>query len=132
MLHSRIIGFGWILLGAIATSVPLMYLMSDAPWHYVLRHGFAGTLDAAELVETDLIGLAFCLAIVFVGYGVLFWRWWARVSCIVLAILLMFLAVREFFRHKVIGAELVYVWAVILLSVYSVIYLVFFARKSRL
>jgi len=80
---------------------------------------FGDTLGALDELVENLVGVTFCLSVVCVGYGVFRQRRWAGIGCIMFAILLPVLAVRDYFRHQVGKIELAFLCAGISLSLYS-------------
>jgi hypothetical protein len=87
MLHTRIIGFGWLVLGTIWFCI-LLFLTGEAVSSYHTRPNPA----IAGIIVQGVLGLAISSVVPFVGYGVLRHRRWAVISCRVISFLTMLLS----------------------------------------
>jgi hypothetical protein len=129
MLHKRIIGFGWLLLGILSFGA-ILYMTLEFLSAYLTYNNHV----AAGFAADGFIGLLLSIAVMLVGLGVVRRRHWAVISCRVLSFLtvffsLYFVAILSMsfsskFRFDItIVAALSSVIAVVSFSVYSLIML---------
>ena len=120
MIHFRITGSCWVVLGMILSCIPLTDLI-HFPWSYLLHNGFDDCLGCEELLMGGVLGTTCCAGVVTVGWGMFLGRGWAQIGCVVLASVLPILAVRDYSRHMAGQFEFAILCAVMLVSIYSLV-----------
>jgi hypothetical protein len=81
MSHLRITGIGWTALGFLGAFACGIDFISN--W---MADGFGSA------VESDLVGLLFCIPAAFAGYGTFRHRPWARLLCAIVGVVLLLYA----------------------------------------